>query len=70
VDGAFIGQFTADATRTDVAAALPGYGSTHGYGFSQTVNPGTHTVCVYAINQGSGTSNPVLGCRSVTVPGA
>jgi hypothetical protein len=33
-----------------------------------TVPAGRHTVCVYAINQGHGTTNPQLPCRTVDVP--
>jgi hypothetical protein len=29
---------------------------------------GAHQVCVYAINAGQGSTNPALGCRTVTVP--
>jgi hypothetical protein len=67
VDGAFKGAFDAGATRADVAAAFVGYGAAHGYTFSVPATAGPHTACVYAINQGTGTSNPLLGCRAVTV---
>ena len=33
------------------------------------VPAGSHEVCAYAINVGSGTTNPNLGCRTVTVLG-
>jgi hypothetical protein len=44
--------------------------SSHGSsGFSGTlqVADGSHSVCAYAINVGLGTTNPNLGCRSVTI---
>jgi hypothetical protein len=42
----------------------------NGFGFEGTlsVGPGSHRVCVYAINAGPGTTNPQLGCRDVSVP--
>lgn len=59
--------YTADKSRPDVGAAFPASGPNHG--FSQTIpaSPGSHTVCVYAINNGMG-GNAALGCKSVTVP--
>jgi hypothetical protein len=42
------------------------------YGYAATLpftGPGPHTICAYAINVGRGTSNSLIGCRSVTVPG-
>jgi hypothetical protein len=59
---------TASATRDDVAAAFPGYGSAHG--FSATVpaptGPGPHTVCAYGINNApTPGQNILLGCRSL-----
>jgi hypothetical protein len=32
--------------------------------------PGTHTVCVYALNLESGNANPQIGCRTATTGGA
>ncbi len=57
-------------TRSDVGAAYPGYGANHGYDATVTAAKGTHTVCTYAINTLSGTTNPVLKtpCPTVTVP--
>jgi subtilisin family serine protease len=68
VNGAFRGTGTADLSRTDVGRAFPGFGNNHG--FNHTVSglvPGRNNVCVYAINIGGGTTNPLLGCRTVTV---
>jgi hypothetical protein len=56
---------TADAERADVGAAYPGYGSRHGFSATYPISPGTHQVCVYAINTGAGT-NRLLACRTVT----
>lgn len=62
---------TADGPRPDVAAAVPGAGAAHGFDLALRLpGPGPHQVCVYAINVGRGTGNPLLGCRDVDVPGA
>jgi hypothetical protein len=55
----------ADASRPDVGAAFPGYGSRHGYSASFGISPGTHQVCIYAIDVGLG-GNRLLACRTVT----
>ncbi len=41
----------------------------NGYGFDArlAITPGAHTVCLYAINVGPGSTNPHLGCRNLTV---
>ena len=57
----------ADLPRPDLARY---FGSTnHGYSATVPVNPGKHSVCVYAINAPAG-SNPSTGCRTVTIPNA
>lgn len=64
-------SLTADATRADVGAAYPGYGSAHG--FSRTFLADARVlgrdvnVCAYAIDVG-GTTNTLLGCRAVRLP--
>ena len=67
IDGQWGGALVADGPRHDVAAAYPGFGPAHGFTFQRIVTPGQHTACVYAINQGRGTVNTALGCRTVTV---
>lgn len=70
VDGVWGGQFVADVSRPDVAAAVPGYGDQHGFAFTVGVAPGQHQICLYAINLGpTGTTNPLLGCRQVSIQG-
>ena len=64
VDGRGQGAYTASVPRPDVAAAL-GRGDRHGYDITLGVSPGQHEVCIYAINVGAGSGNPVLGCRTV-----
>jgi spore germination protein YaaH len=67
VDGHFAGATTASAGRADVAAAYSGWGAAHGFATSVNVSGGRHTICVYAINAGRGTSNPQLGCATVNI---
>ncbi len=61
--------YMADKARNDVGAAYPASGPKHGFAERIAMSPGTHQVCVYAINNGAG-GHTYLGCRSVTVPGA
>jgi hypothetical protein len=63
LNGGMLARLTAAGNRPDVAAAYPAWGPLHGYDVSIPTPRGT--VCVYAINVGPGTSNPLLGCRSV-----
>lgn len=50
------------------AALAPGGGQDHGWGGTVPAAPGVHQVCAWAVNTGVG-STPLLGCRTVTVPG-
>jgi hypothetical protein len=71
VDGAFRGALDANTLRPDVASVFPGVGSNHGFDGSFAVGAGTHQVCAFAINVGPyGFTNPLLGCRSVTIDGS
>ncbi|MCU1613000.1 MAG: hypothetical protein JWO98_540, partial [Frankiales bacterium] len=67
VDGRVVGAATANRPRQDVGRAYPTAGAAHGFTWSGTVPVGAHQLCAYAINQGAGTTNPKLGCRTVTV---
>jgi len=70
VDGRFTGLGRADRNRPDLGALLPAFGPNHGFSVSMSgIAGGTHQVCVYAINVGAGDTNPLLGCRSVVLPG-
>jgi hypothetical protein len=69
VDGKYKSAHTADRGRPDVARVFPPAGEAHGYDFDVKLSGGTHQVCVYALNIGSGSDNPLLGCRTVAVPG-
>lgn len=53
---------TAADERKDIAAAYPGYGAAHGFTVQRTLPPGGERVCVYGINNASG-SHTVLGCQ-------
>jgi hypothetical protein len=68
LDGRYYGQTAASTPRPDVGAAFPGAGPDHGYTGYFILPAGRHTVCTYAINSGPGTVNPMLGCRTITVP--
>jgi hypothetical protein len=69
IDGSFAGAGLANGGRPDVGAAYPRAGAAHGFDFTVPAPPGSHQVCVYAINLGGDASpNAVVGCRTVTVP--
>ena len=57
---------TANGSRPDVDAVYK-MGVAHGYETVIPAAPGTHRVCVYAIDHPGG-RNPELACRAVTVP--
>jgi hypothetical protein len=59
-------MFTADGDRADFAAAYPLYGSKHGYSQVVPIAPGTHDVCVYAIDIAGQGANQLISCRTVT----
>ena len=65
VDGGWAGALTASNSRSDIAAAFPGYGPNHGFSVPIFPNAGPHQVCAYAINVGPAKSNPLIGCRNV-----
>ncbi|MGN8049771.1 hypothetical protein ACTJKO_08760 [Curtobacterium sp. 22159] len=58
--------YTANATRTDVGKAYPGYGDAHGFDLTINASPGSHQVCAAAISV-DGTRNTSIGCQTVTV---
>lgn len=66
VDGAGH-RLTADQSRSDVGRAYPAAGAAHGFSATIGAGRGTHTVCAYAIDATAG-DNPLLACRTVTVP--
>ena len=66
VDGAFVTKSVASATRSDLSAPWNGYGTGHGWTASLDLAAGTHKVCVFGINVGTGT-NALLGCTTTVV---
>jgi hypothetical protein len=54
VDGALAQTLTANASRPDVAAAYPAFGAAHGYDVTIPASSSAKTVCVTAVNVGSG----------------
>lgn len=68
VDGTFAGWGQADTLRPDIATLFDGYGPEHGFDLVVPTTPGTHEVCVYAIDRAGGQTNMRIGCRRVVVP--
>jgi len=58
---------SANQPRPDLTASYPAYGADHGYSATLAASSGSHRVCAYAINTGSG-GNPIIGCTTVVVP--
>ncbi|HYN96237.1 MAG TPA: hypothetical protein VES42_20525 [Pilimelia sp.] len=63
IDGVIAGGIVASAFRPDVANVYPAYGTHHGFVHTFPASPGSHEVCIYAINAGAGAGNPLLGCK-------
>lgn len=60
---------TANQSRPDVNEAFPLFkGAQHGFSALLVAPPGTHRVCIYAINVTGTGSNKELACQTVTVP--
>ncbi|MDQ1743152.1 MAG: peptidoglycan DL-endopeptidase CwlO [Pseudonocardiales bacterium] len=66
LDGVGAGQVVTAVARPDVVAAR-GTGPTPGFALTVAAAPGSHTVCVTAVNIAAG-GNTGLGCRTVVVP--
>lgn len=65
VDGQWAGEVLGDRDRPDVGAAYPGFGAAHGFSTTVNVGSGSRQLCAYAINEGPGDANPLLGCASL-----
>src|SRR5450631_1529190 len=65
VDGRYALSLAAAGSRPDVGRVL-GKGDNHGFSATLGAVPGTHQVCVYAINTPAGT-NPRIGCSNVVI---
>ncbi|MGZ4770316.1 MAG: hypothetical protein ACXVLX_16780 [Ilumatobacteraceae bacterium] len=70
IDGEFVTSTTASMSTADLTgAALAVAGSDHGFSVSvdAPTTAGVHYVCEYAINSASDATNPLIGCRKITV---
>jgi Cysteine-rich secretory protein family len=65
IDGRPAAAVTAASPRADLAAAFSAYSTSHSFDTVVPLGPGLHSVCAYAINRGSGSGNPLLGCQIV-----
>lgn len=65
-DGRALTATATGVARPDVVRVWK-TGPRPGYSTDVTLTRGAHTVCTYAINIGTGTGNPNLGCRAVRV---
>ncbi len=57
---------TANQSRPDVAAALPGYGAAHGFSVTVPAKSGSYPVCSYAINDYSYGAAMLFPCVTAT----
>jgi hypothetical protein len=65
VDGSANAVVWASRPRPDVGAAFPAFGANHGFNLTMAATPGRHTVCLFAINTGPGSSRQ-LSCHIVS----
>lgn len=69
IDGVLVGTTTTDRTRTDIAAAYPGFPGPRGWRVEVAdVTPGSRRVCARGIDA-TGDPNRSLGCQQVLVGG-
>jgi hypothetical protein len=66
VDGYWTAAIPANVSRPDIAAAFPSMSPKHAFASLLPIGGGTHLICAYGINKGSGTTNPQIGCRYIT----
>ena len=66
IDNVFAGGFGANRNRGDVAAAFPTAGALHGFDVTFPVSPGSHNICVHALDTAGGAKQ--LRCTTVDVP--
>lgn len=67
VDGTWAAQSFASTPRFDVGQAYLAHGENHGFDMYVNAAVGTRRVCVYAINAGEGTRNPIIDCADVVI---
>jgi len=66
VDGKWVAGGLAGNARPDLARSYPYAGQNHGFTFAVPMTPGTHLLCLYAMNLAGGTVNTRFGCATVT----
>ena len=66
VDGVVLGTTAANGQRPDVGRAYPAFGPAHGIVARHDLVPGSHRVCVTAVNVGGG-RDVQLGCATAVV---
>jgi hypothetical protein len=66
VDDVVAGQMVASGSRPDVATVYPSAGPAHGFDLTVPMTPGSHNVCVKAINVGPGIDT-LLDCRKIEI---
>jgi hypothetical protein len=57
---------SANGPRPDVRSSWPAAGTSNGFSGSVQVGPGTHSVCIYAIDVNIPSKYAGLGCRTIT----
>ncbi|MFZ6992269.1 hypothetical protein ACO0E1_10270 [Curtobacterium sp. RRHDQ66] len=67
IDGSTKATWTANQVKASLDAAKPGYGDAHKFsGTISGVSPGSHQLCVVAVNKAGSGSDKQLGCESFT----
>jgi len=66
VNGAFAGQATANQSRPDVAASVPGAATDVGFSLTVPLDRASNEVCAYAVSP-AGTASALLSCRTIVV---
>ncbi len=61
------GDVVADDEWAALGTVYPTAGDEHGFKLDTRLTAGSHRICVYSFNKGTGTTNPKLGCETVTV---
>ena len=67
VDGRLVTALVANGSRPEIAARYPGVAPELGFTYTLTLPEGSHQVCAYAINSGTGSGNRGIGCQTVNV---
>lgn len=67
VNNRFAGATSTTVSRSDVKRVFPAYNDLRGFSVKVPATSGVNQVCAYGINVVTGTTNSLIGCRSVTV---